>query len=79
MDPELYDALKGKIQLLDNTATRLTIPEGRSPTTMKNRILRVAGESHRSTATPHPYGYRASALLYPLLLPTRDRAKGPAR
>jgi hypothetical protein len=44
MDPELYDALKGKIQLLDNTATRLTIPEGTSPSTMKNRILRVAGE-----------------------------------
>jgi hypothetical protein len=44
MDPELYDALKGKIQSLDNAATRLTIPEGTSPTTMKNRILRVAGE-----------------------------------
>ncbi len=44
MDPELYYAFKEKIQSLDNTATRLTIPEGTSPTTMKNRILRVAGE-----------------------------------
>ena len=44
MDPELYQALKGKIQSLDNTATRITISEGTSPTTMKNRILRVAGE-----------------------------------
>jgi len=34
----------GKIQSLDNTATRITIPEGTSPTTMKNRILRVAVE-----------------------------------
>jgi hypothetical protein len=39
-----YHAFKGKIQSLDNMATRLTIPEGTSPTTMKNRILRVAGE-----------------------------------
>src|SRR5687767_6399516 len=44
MDPELYHAFKEKIQSLDNTATRITIPEGTSPTTMKNRILRVAAE-----------------------------------
>jgi hypothetical protein len=44
MDPTFYQALKGKIQALDHTATRLTIPEGISPATMKNRILRVAGE-----------------------------------
>jgi precorrin-4 methylase len=44
MDPELYQAFKEKIQALDNTATRITIPEGTSPTTMKNRILRVATE-----------------------------------
>lgn len=44
MDPELYHALKGKIQALDNTATRITIPEGTSPTTLKNRILRVGAE-----------------------------------
>jgi hypothetical protein len=44
MDPELYQAFKGKIQSLDNTATRLTLPEGTRPTTMKNRILRVASE-----------------------------------
>ena len=44
MDPELYQAFKDKIQSLDNTATRLTLPEGTSPTTMKNRLLRVAAE-----------------------------------
>ena len=44
MDPELYHALREKIQSLDNTATRLTIPESTSNTTMKNRILRVAAE-----------------------------------
>ncbi len=44
MDPELYQAFKEKLQSLDNTATRLTLPEGTSPTTMKNRLLRVAAE-----------------------------------
>jgi hypothetical protein len=44
MDPELYQAFKEKIQSLDNTATRITLPEGTSPTTMKNRVLRVAAE-----------------------------------
>jgi hypothetical protein len=44
MNPELYHALKEKIESLGNTATRVTFPEGTSPTTMKNRILRVAAE-----------------------------------
>jgi hypothetical protein len=44
MDPELYYAFKEKIQSLDNTAARLTLPEGTSPPTMKNRLLRVATE-----------------------------------
>jgi hypothetical protein len=44
MDPELYHAFKEKIQSLDNTAARLMLPEGTRPTTMKNRILRVAAE-----------------------------------
>jgi hypothetical protein len=44
MDPELYHAFKEKIPSLDDTATRLTLPEGTSATTMKNRILRVAAE-----------------------------------
>ena len=48
MDPGLYHSLKDKIQSLDNTATRITIPEGTSPSTMKNRILRVASELHLS-------------------------------
>ena len=42
IDPALYRALQQKIQLLGNTAVRMTIPEGTSPTTMKHRILRVA-------------------------------------
>jgi hypothetical protein len=46
MDPELYHAFKEKIHSLDTTATRLTIPEGTSPTTMKNRLLRVAAGLH---------------------------------
>jgi hypothetical protein len=44
MNPELYHALKEKIESLGNTATRVTFPEGTSPTTMKNRLLRVAAE-----------------------------------
>jgi hypothetical protein len=44
MDPSLYQALQEKIQSLNGTATRLTIPEEISPTTMKNRLLRVAAE-----------------------------------
>jgi hypothetical protein len=44
MAPELYQALKEKIHSLDNTVTRLMVPEGMSVTTIKNRILRVAAE-----------------------------------
>jgi hypothetical protein len=33
-----------RIQSLDNLATRVTLPEGTSPTTMKNRLLRVGAE-----------------------------------
>jgi hypothetical protein len=45
MDPTLYQALKEKIDTLDGTAARLTLPEGISLTTMKNRLLRVAAGS----------------------------------
>src|SRR5947208_9777446 len=44
MDPELYHALKEKIQSLDNGTTRLTVSEGTSTATMKNHILRVVAE-----------------------------------
>jgi hypothetical protein len=44
MDPHLYHTLKEKIQSLDDTAARMTIPEDTSPTTMKNRLLRVAAD-----------------------------------
>jgi hypothetical protein len=44
MDPGLYQAFKEKLPSLDNTATRLMLPEGTSQTTMKNRLLRVAAE-----------------------------------
>jgi hypothetical protein len=43
-DPDLYNAFKEKIQSLGNSAIRLTISDGTNPTTVKNRILRVAGE-----------------------------------
>jgi hypothetical protein len=43
MDPELYHAIREKIQSLDSTATRIALPEGTSPTTMKNRIVRIGG------------------------------------
>jgi hypothetical protein len=42
MNPELYHALKGEIQSLDNTAACMTLPEGTSPTTVRNWILHVA-------------------------------------
>lgn len=45
MDPQLYQVLKGKIQSLSESATRMTLPPGANPTTMKNRILRVAAEA----------------------------------
>jgi hypothetical protein len=44
MNLELYHALHQKLQSLGNSATRMTIPEGMSPTTLKNRIRRVAAE-----------------------------------
>jgi len=44
MNSELYNALKQNIQSLDTTATRMPLPEDTGPTTMKNRILRVAAE-----------------------------------
>jgi hypothetical protein len=44
MDPQLYHALKENIQALDDTATRLRVPEGTRVTTMKARILRMAAE-----------------------------------
>jgi hypothetical protein len=44
MDPELYHVLREKIQSLHNTATRLTLLDGTSPTTMKNQITRVAAD-----------------------------------
>jgi hypothetical protein len=45
MAPDLYNALREKIQSLGtNTAVRMTLPEGTRPTAMKNRLLRVAIE-----------------------------------
>ena len=45
MDPEIYHAVKENIQSLDNTASRMSLPDGTSPTTMKNCILRVAAQT----------------------------------
>jgi hypothetical protein len=44
MDPELYQQRRERIQSLSDQAVRMTIPDGTRPTTMKNRILRVAAE-----------------------------------
>ena len=44
MDPGLYHTFKEKIHSLDNTATRISIPEGTTSATMKNQILRVAAD-----------------------------------
>jgi transposase len=44
MDPQLYYELRTRIPTLSSHAVQMTIPEGTSPTTMKNRILRVAAE-----------------------------------
>jgi hypothetical protein len=44
MDPELSHVLTEQIESLDNTAIRLTLPEGTHPPTMKHCILRVAAE-----------------------------------
>lgn len=44
MDPVLYDSLRKKILSLTDQAARMPLGEGVSPTTMKNRILRVARE-----------------------------------
>ena len=44
MDPELYRELRTRIQALLDQAVRLTIPDGTSRATMKNRIQRVAAE-----------------------------------
>jgi hypothetical protein len=44
MDPQLYHELKTRIPALSSHAVHMTIPEGTSPTTMKNRITRIATE-----------------------------------
>ena len=44
MDPQLYQELRTRIQSRSDQAVRLTIPDGTSQSTMKNRIQRVAAE-----------------------------------
>jgi hypothetical protein len=44
MGPQLYQELRTRIASLSDQAVRMTIPEGTSQTTMKNRIQRVAAE-----------------------------------
>jgi hypothetical protein len=44
MDPQLYQELRMRIQSLADQAVRMTITNGTSQNTMKNRILRVAAE-----------------------------------
>jgi hypothetical protein len=44
LDPAIDSAFKQTIPSLDHPATRMTIPEGTRPTTMNNRLLRIAAE-----------------------------------
>jgi hypothetical protein len=44
MEPQLYQELRARIPELSTQAVQMTIPAGTSPTTMKNRLLRVAAE-----------------------------------
>jgi hypothetical protein len=44
LDPQLYQELRTRIQSLADQAVRMAIPDGRSLTTMKNRIRHVAAE-----------------------------------
>ncbi len=44
MEPQLYQELRTRIHALSHQAVRMTTPEGTSPTTMKNRLRRVAAE-----------------------------------
>jgi hypothetical protein len=44
MDPHLYQELRARLQSLSDHAVQMTVPDGTNPTTMKNRILRVAAE-----------------------------------
>jgi hypothetical protein len=44
MEMQLYQALRTRIESLSGQAVRMTIPEGTSTATMKNRLQRVAAE-----------------------------------
>ena len=44
MDPQVYQELRTRIQLLSDQTVHMTIPAGTSQNTMKNRLLRVAAE-----------------------------------
>jgi hypothetical protein len=44
MDPQRYQELRARLQSLSDQAVRMTMPDGASQSTMKNRILRVAAE-----------------------------------
>jgi hypothetical protein len=44
MDPQLYQELRTRIPSLSEQAVRMTIPDGMSHNTMKNRIHRIAAE-----------------------------------
>ena len=90
MEPALYHALKERLASLENAATRLTLPEGTSPTTMKNRILRVAAELNipvtirrvpggllfwRSTAEDLAHAKAVAQRLQPAQRKSRDRPR----
>jgi hypothetical protein len=78
MDPQLYQELKTRIPALSSHAVHMTIHEGTSPTTMKNRILRMAtarnpGDDQKSSGRPAllalhrrgcPAGQRGSGAVW---------------
>jgi hypothetical protein len=44
MDPQFYQELRMRIQLLSDQAVRMTTPDGTRPATMKNWVRSVAAE-----------------------------------
>jgi hypothetical protein len=78
MDPELYHALKEKLPSLDDTATRLRVPEGTSVTTMKARILPHGRRAEHPCHGPARARRPALLALHGRGRPAGQRGRGPA-
>jgi hypothetical protein len=65
MDPQLYHELKTRIPALSSHAVHMTIPEGTSPATMKNRITRMATElKFKQGASDQNFEYRSMDFYF---------------